>query len=120
MSDTATTRPTRIALSGSTGLVGSALSAALRRGGREVRPIVRRAGDAQTIHWDTEQNRFDAEALTACDAVVHLAGEPIVGRWTDEKKKRVRASRVDGARSPRCSLPSSSASAESWARAISG
>jgi len=89
-------RPMRIALSGSTGLVGAALGEALRREGREVWPIVRRATkDGRSIHWDTELSRFDAEALGTCDAVVHLAGEPIVGRWTEEKKRRVRASRVD-------------------------
>lgn len=85
-----------IAISGSTGLVGSALCDRLSQQGREVRPIVRgSAGGDGDILWDTEHQSFDAKALAQCDAVVHLAGENIMGRWTDEKKQRVRDSRVD-------------------------
>lgn len=85
----------RIAVSGSTGLVGSALCDRLQTQGRDVRPIVRRAaGTDREILWDTEHHTFDAEALNDCDAVVHLAGEGIMGRWTDEKKRRVRDSRT--------------------------
>lgn len=88
-----------IAVSGSTGLVGSALCDKLADQGREVRPIVRRsAGDDREILWDTEHQSFDADALAKCDAVVHLAGENIMGRWTDEKKQRIRNSRVESTR----------------------
>ena len=84
-----------IAVSGSTGLVGSALCDHLRDQGREVRPIVRgSAGSDDEILWDTEHQTFDAKALAQCDAVVHLAGEGIMGRWTDEKKSLVRDSRI--------------------------
>jgi len=89
----------RIAVSGSTGLVGSALCDTLSDQGRDVRPIVRAAaGDDHEILWDTASQSFDATALAKCDAVVHLAGENIMGRWTDEKKRRVRDSRIDSTR----------------------
>lgn len=95
MGMTTTDRLMRIAVSGSTGLVGSALCDRLTQQGRDVRPIVRaNAGSEGEILWDTQKHSFDADALATCDAVVHLAGEGIMGRWTDEKKKRVRDSRV--------------------------
>ena len=85
----------RIAVSGSTGLVGSALCGRLVGQGRDIRPIVRgNAGSGNEVLWDTQHHSFDAKALAECDAVVHLAGEGIMGRWTDEKKQRVRDSRV--------------------------
>lgn len=89
----------RIAVSGASGLVGKALCKALETQGREARPIVRSKAHAPgAIRWDTTDNTFDAEALAPCDAVVHLAGENIMGRWTDQKKQRVRDSRVDSTR----------------------
>lgn len=90
-----TDRPTCLAISGSTGLVGSALCSRLIGQGRDVRPIVRRSsGTTGEVLWDTEQQTFDAQALAPCDAVVHLAGETIMGRWTDEKKQRISDSRI--------------------------
>ena len=89
--------PRRIAVSGSTGLVGTALCEALVARGDIVCPVVRRPeGKPGEIAWDTGRQSFDADALSACHAVVHLAGESIVGRWTDAKKRRVRESRVGG------------------------
>ncbi|MFI4861949.1 MAG: TIGR01777 family oxidoreductase [Phycisphaerales bacterium JB063] len=89
--------PKRIAVSGATGLIGSALCEALRERGDMPCPIVRSAkGQAGEVLWDTRAQTFDTRALSACDAVVHLAGEGIVGRWTPDKKQRVRDSRVDG------------------------
>lgn len=88
-----------LAVSGSNGLVGSALSDRLSEQGRDVRPIVRRSsGDDREILWDTKEQTFDAKALAQCDAVVHLAGEAIMGRWTDEKKQRIRDSRIKSTR----------------------
>ena len=88
----------RIAISGSTGLVGSSLCDTLTDQGRDVRPIVRGKPSSGEIAWDTANNTFDANALAACDAVVHLAGENIMGRWSDDKKKRIRNSRVQSTR----------------------
>ena len=91
-----TDRLMRIAVSGSNGLVGSALCRTLAEQGRDVRPIVRgKTTRPDEIRWDTANHSFDAAALGRCDAVVHLAGESIMGRWTDEKKRRVTESRVD-------------------------
>jgi uncharacterized protein (TIGR01777 family) len=81
----------KIALTGSTGLVGSALVPLLTDAGHE---IVRLARPAQ---WDPEARTIDAAALNGLDAVVHLAGENIAaGRWTSARKARIRDSRVKG------------------------
>jgi len=93
--------PLRIALSGATGLVGSALACFLTTGGHTVRALVRRAPRAGSneIRFDPASGTLDAQALANCDAVVHLAGESIAsGRWTDAKKERIRSSRVEGTR----------------------
>ena len=99
MNPPTTDRLMRIAVSGSNGLVGAALCDKLTAQGRDVRPIVRRsAGSAHEILWDTTHQSFDADALKQCEAVVHLAGESIMGRWTDDKKQRVYDSRIDSTR----------------------
>ena len=88
----------RVLISGSTGLIGSALAASLSDAGHEpiglVRPGSAAAGDA--VRWDTAAGDIDSSALTGFDAVVHLAGESISGRWTRRKKDRIRDSRVRG------------------------
>ncbi len=92
------TAPLTVAISGASGLVGQALSAFLTTGGHTVRPLVRRAPEDGEIRWDPGGGEIDRAALEGVDAVVHLAGEPIVGRWTDAKKSRIYDSRVDGTR----------------------
>src|SRR2546426_1172308 len=60
-----------------------------------------RAGGARAesgVEWDVERGAIEAEKLNGVDAVVHLAGEPIVGRWNAEKKRAIRESRVKGTR----------------------
>lgn len=90
--------PMRIAITGSTGLIGEALTAFLTTGGHEVTRITRRPREG-AILWDPEQGRLDPEDLRGLDAVVHLAGEPIAaGRWTAEQKRRIRDSRTEGTR----------------------
>ncbi|MDA1258848.1 MAG: NAD-dependent epimerase/dehydratase family protein, partial [Chloroflexi bacterium] len=91
----------RVAISGATGLVGGALSFALRARGDEVTRLVRRvaARGESEARWDPVAGRVDRDALEGHDAVVHLAGEPIASlRWTRDKKERIRSSRVDGTR----------------------
>lgn len=86
-----------IAISGSTGLVGTRLSQRLRELGHTVRPLVRNDDD-DGIPWDPIGGHV-GEGLAQCDAVVHLAGAPIAEhRWTDEVKDTIRASRVLGTR----------------------
>lgn len=89
----------RIAVSGASGLVGRALTRALVERGDEVWPLVRREAGAGEIRWDPARGELDAGALSAVDSVVHLAGESIAaGRWSTERKRRIRESRVDGTR----------------------
>ena len=86
-------------VSGSHGLVGSALIKSLIQDGHEVVRLVRRElpSGAPEIEWHPDQDRLDAQKLEGIDAVIHLAGESIAsGRWTDEKKRAIRDSRVKG------------------------
>jgi uncharacterized protein (TIGR01777 family) len=86
-------------VSGSHGLVGSALVRALESDGQEVFCLVRHKPRpaAREIEWDPDRGTITVAALEGLDAVVHLAGESIAtGRWTDEKKQRIRDSRVRG------------------------
>lgn len=86
----------RILVSGSSGLIGSALTRALMSGSHTVVPLVRGAARSGAVSWDPERQRIDRAGLEGLDAVVHLAGEPLLGRWTAEKKRRIRDSRVLG------------------------
>ncbi|MDX2176712.1 MAG: TIGR01777 family oxidoreductase [Candidatus Sumerlaeia bacterium] len=86
-----------VAISGASGLVGTALRLFLETGGHRVRPLVRRAAATpDEIAWDPAKGEVDAAALSRCDAVVNLSGASIAGRqWTDEYKDEIRRSRVD-------------------------
>jgi len=89
----------RIAVSGSGGLVGSAVTPALLKAGHEVVPLVRRppAAGERAIRWDPSAGSIDAGGLKGIDAVIHLAGENIgAGRWTAARKAAIRDSRVKG------------------------
>jgi uncharacterized protein (TIGR01777 family) len=82
-------------------LVGSALVPALTKDGHEVWNLVRRTPKegAREILWNPLKGIDDVSGLEGAGAVVHLAGENIAeGRWTDEKKARIRESRVVGTR----------------------
>jgi hypothetical protein len=89
----------RILITGSSGLIGSALVSLLTAGGHRVIRLVRsepRAAENE-VHWDPTAGRIDASRLEGLDAVVHLAGENIgAARWTPERKARLRESRVKG------------------------
>jgi uncharacterized protein (TIGR01777 family) len=88
----------KVAISGATGLIGTALRQSLTDDGVQVVALTRKGSvpPLETITWDVENGRFDASALEGVDAVVHLAGETIAQRWTEERKKRIRESRVKG------------------------
>lgn len=93
--------PMTVAISGASGLVGSALSDRLKSSGDSVRPMVRarRGAESGEILWDPAQGVLDAGGLEKLDAIIHLAGENIAGaRWSETVKQRIRSSRVEGTR----------------------
>ncbi len=89
----------KVALTGSTGLIGTALSASLTGAGHDVVRLVRRdARSAGEAHWDIAGGTIDEEALQGVGAIVHLAGESIGQRWSAAARRRVLESRVEGTR----------------------
>ncbi|MEX2627044.1 MAG: TIGR01777 family oxidoreductase [Ilumatobacteraceae bacterium] len=85
----------RVAITGSSGLVGTALRARLEASGHTVAPMVRRAAAPGEIAYDPAARTIDAAALRAVDAVVHLAGAGIGDhRWTDDYKREILESRT--------------------------
>src|SRR5688500_539951 len=89
----------QVAVTGASGLVGSALGPALAAAGHGVRRLVRRTPrDPGEVLWDGH-SVLDRTALAGVDAMVHLAGENIgAGRWTAERKRRIHDSRAVGTR----------------------
>ncbi len=90
----------RILLTGSSGLIGHALISFLTADGHKVVRLTRSETRASGRHisWDPVAGTINTDDLGGFDAVVHLAGESIVGRWTPEKKARILESRVKGTR----------------------
>jgi uncharacterized protein len=87
----------KIAISGASGLVGSALTHALEAQGQTVIRLVRRPPrDAGEVAWDPRREQLDLPGLDGVDAVVNLAGENLFRLWTPNAKTRIRASRVIG------------------------
>jgi uncharacterized protein (TIGR01777 family) len=95
-------RMARVLVSGASGPIGKALLPSLRTNGAHITRLVRdnappTYSDEQTIPWHPGQP-LSADALSGFDAVIHLAGETIVGRWTESKKNKIRDSRAIGTR----------------------
>jgi uncharacterized protein (TIGR01777 family) len=97
----------RVLISGSTGLVGTALVEALAREGHSIAPLARpgsarkklEAQGSHAIAWDPVAGRLDAAAAEGADALVHLAGASIAGaRWNAAHKQLLRTSRIDATR----------------------
>lgn len=88
----------KVLVSGSSGMVGSALTKELEVKGHQVLRLVREEpSDENQITWDPITGQIDSSKLNGLDAVVNLAGENIsTGRWTPQKKKRIWDSRVLG------------------------
>ena len=88
----------RIAVTGASGLIGSALVPALAADGHEIVTLVRRAPAAPgEVRWDPVAGTVDTAGLAGCGAIVHLAGAGVGDRrWTDARKKVLRDSRVLG------------------------
>ena len=93
-----------VLVSGSSGLIGSALIAALRKNSHSatclLRPSTKVSDDFKfgRVAWDPDKNYIDWESIHRVDAVVHLAGENIARRWTPEQKAKVQGSRIAGTR----------------------
>src|ERR1700740_963003 len=88
----------RVVVSGVSGPIGTALLPSLDTRGYEVVRLVRgQASGPDQVSWDPAAP-IAPESVSGFDAVIHLAGESIVGRWTDGKKKKIRDSRVIGTR----------------------
>jgi len=88
----------KLLISGSHGLVGTALIKSLERDGHEIFRLVRHAPTSKTeVEWSPDRYSIALARIEGFDAVINLAGESIAeGRWTDDKKRRIRESRVKG------------------------
>ncbi len=87
----------KVAITGASGLIGSALTPFLKTGGHQVYRLVRTQADDKKgeIFWQPSAKTLNPKALEGMDAVIHLAGENIAsGRWTDNKKASIRDSRI--------------------------
>jgi uncharacterized protein (TIGR01777 family) len=89
----------RVLIAGASGLVGSALIPAREAEGADVTRLVRASAGAGEIEWHPNIDQIDSTQLEGFDAVINLAGENIAaGRWTDEVKRKIHDSRVNGTR----------------------
>src|SRR5580704_3788729 len=90
----------RIAITGSSGLIGNALIPFLTTGGHSITRVVRRdRASGPTVRWDPVLGTIDQDGLEGHDAFVHLAGENIAGgRWNARRKRAIRDSRLEGTR----------------------
>jgi uncharacterized protein (TIGR01777 family) len=85
----------RILISGASGFIGNALRPALAAAGHTSDALVRRAPRNDEVQWDPTQ-LLDPRKLAGFDAIIHLAGKSISGRWSEKFKREVRESRVLG------------------------
>jgi uncharacterized protein (TIGR01777 family) len=87
----------KVLIAGASGLIGSALIPALEAEGAEVTRLVRSFARAGEIEWHPNNDQLAPAQLKGFEAIINLAGENIAGgRWTDEQKRKIRDSRVNG------------------------
>lgn len=85
----------KIIVTGATGLIGSTLVPSLAAQGHDIVRLTRSKRRDSDIEWQPQAREIEPSIFSGADAVVHLAAERIYGRWTAQKKARIRASRVD-------------------------
>lgn len=86
----------RVAITGSSGLIGAATAQALAAAGHDIVRLIRPGSPGHGVRWDPSKGQIDAAALEGVDTVVHLAGESIASVWTASRKRRILESRVNG------------------------
>src|SRR5690349_3678576 len=91
----------RVIVSGGTGFIGRAVVARLLQDRHSVSiwsrtPDKERRAGVSAFYWNPLEGEPSDDSLPGCDAVVHLAGEPVAQRWTAGAKERIRNSRVGG------------------------
>ena len=87
----------KIAIAGSSGLVGSALIPILQSDGNQITRLVRSSPKPGEIEWHPNQDEVNPQRLEGFETIINLAGENIAGgRWTDEQKRKIRVSRING------------------------
>jgi uncharacterized protein len=88
----------KITITGASGMIGAKLVERLRARGDEVTTLSRNPSSAGAVAWQPEDEPAPAAALAGRDAVIHLAGENVAQRWSDDAKRRIRSSRELGTR----------------------
>jgi uncharacterized protein len=84
----------RVLISGASGLIGAALAPALEADGHELTRLVRDSAKSRNdLVWEP-MREVPPQLVSGRDVVIHLSGESVSGRWTAEKKRRIRESRV--------------------------
>ena len=87
----------KIIISGSSGLIGTALVNYLSEKNHNITRLVRqKPGSSHSIYWNHKSGEIELDKLGNADAIIHLAGENVAGLWTESKKYRIRHSRIDG------------------------
>ena len=87
----------KIAIAGASGLVGSALIPVLEKDGAAIARLVRSTPKSGEIEWHPNHDSIEPAKLAGFDVIINLAGENIAaGRWTDDQKRKIRDSRVNG------------------------
>ncbi len=88
----------RILISGASGLIGTAFTQSLQHSGAQALQLVRGpAHSSEQVGWDSK-GELSPASVSGFEAVIHLAGESVIGRWTPAKKRAIRESRVEGTR----------------------
>jgi uncharacterized protein len=88
----------KITITGASGMIGAKLVERLRARGDEVTTLSRKPSSPGAVAWQPEDEPAPAAALAGRDSVIHLAGENVAQRWSDDAKRRIRSSRELGTR----------------------